>query len=138
MLEIDLNFIIVFVIIWALVIVLTRVFFKPYLDVREQRKKILEENQKAHELALKEYQDQLGQIEASLKEAKKKSQLIKEKVITEAVNEKARLISEIQAEIKEQVTTAREELGHQTDKLKAELREKVEVLAEQLEEKLIN
>ncbi|MGB9894159.1 MAG: ATP synthase F0 subunit B [Candidatus Saccharicenans sp.] len=138
MLQIDLTFVVVFILIWVLVIILTRVFFKPLLEIRSKRKKILEDNERAYKQALKDYEDHLNRIETSLKEARQESELIKEKIVTEALNEKSRLVSEIQTEVRGQVAAAQEELSLQTEKLKAELDQKVEDLAKKLEEKVLH
>ncbi|MGQ9800078.1 MAG: ATP synthase F0 subunit B [Candidatus Saccharicenans sp.] len=138
MLEVNLTFVIVFILVWILVVVLGRVFFKPYLDIREKRRKILEENENTYKHAMREYESHLEKIETSLKEARLEAQLMREKVIAEALQEKARLVSEIQTEVKGQVAAARDELNVQTEKLKTELDQKVEELARQLEEKILH
>ncbi|MBC7349454.1 MAG: hypothetical protein H5U05_05720 [Candidatus Aminicenantes bacterium] len=138
MLQVDLTFVLVFILVWILVVVLGRVFFKPYLDIREKRRKILEENEKTHKQAMKEYEGHLEQVETSLKEVRLETQLLREKVIAEALQEKTRLVSEIQTEVKGQVAAARDELNLQTEKLKTELSQKVEELARQLEEKILH
>lgn len=138
MLQIDLTFVAVFVLVWILIMVLGRVFFKPYLNMREKRRKILEDNARAYKQAMKEYEDHLNRIEISLKEARQESQQIRERVISEAINEKSRLVAEIQTEVKEQISTARNELAQQTEKLKEELGQKIEKLARQLEEKILH
>jgi len=138
LLQIDLTFIVVFILIWILVIVLTKFFFKPLLEVRSKRKKILEENERAYKQALKDYEDHLHQIESSLKEARQESLLLKEKIVAEALEEKAQLVSEIQTEVKEKVAAAQAELNAQTQALKSELEKKVEDLAKKLEEKILH
>jgi len=103
MLEIDWNFIIVFVLVWILVLVLSRVFFKPILEVREKRKKILNENEKIYEQALKEYEDHLTQVENRLREARQESQSIRQKIVSEALAEKSKMTQDIQIEVQSQV-----------------------------------
>lgn len=138
MLQVDLTFVAVFVLVWVLVIVLSRVFFRPYLNLRDKRRKILEENEKTYRQAMRDYESHLQQVEFGLKEARQESQLLREKVVSEALNEKTRLVAEIQAEVKRQVAAAREELDRQTEKLKDELGREVEGLARQLEEKILH
>lgn len=138
MLQVDLTLVVVFILVWILVLVLSRVFFKPYLEIREKRRKILEENEKKHRQAMSEYEGHLEKIETSLKEARLETQIMRERVIAEALEEKTRLISEIQTEVRGQVAAARDELNLQTEKLKTELGQKVEELARQLEEKILH
>ncbi len=138
MLQVDLTFVAVFVLVWVLVIVLNRVFFKPYLNLRDKRRKILEENEKTYRQAMRDYEGHLQQVESGLKEARLEAQLLREKIVSEALNEKSRLVAEIQAEVKQQVAAAREELDRQTEKLKDELGREVEGLARQLEEKILH
>ncbi|NPV83290.1 MAG: ATP synthase F0 subunit B [Candidatus Aminicenantes bacterium] len=138
MLQVDLTFIAVFVLVWVLVIVLGRVFFKPYLNMRERRRNILEENERTYRQAMKDYESHLQQVESGLKEARQESQLLREKIVSGAMDEKARLLADIQAEVKQQVAAARVELSQQTEKLKDELGREVEGLARQLEEKILH
>jgi len=138
LLQIDLTFVFVFVSLWILVLILTRFFFKPYLKIREKRKKIIEQNERAHDQAVKEYEDHLSRIENSLKQARQESELIREKIVSGALKEKTELIDEIQTECRGQVEEARKALQDQVEKLKGELDLKAEDLAKKLEEKILH
>lgn len=138
MLQIDLTFLAVFALVWILVIILNRFFFRPYLGIREKRQKILKENEEASMQAMREYEEHLREIEERLKEARQESSLLREKIISRTLEDKARLVSEIQSEVKQQVETARAELARQTEELKKELDREVERLARQVEERVLN
>ncbi|HNT01804.1 MAG TPA: ATP synthase F0 subunit B, partial [Candidatus Saccharicenans sp.] len=110
MLEIDWNFIVVFALVWILVLVLSRVFFKPILGVREKRKKIINENEKIYEQSLKEYENHLTLVENKLREARQESQSIRQKMVSEALAEKSKLTQDVQIEVQGQVEKVKKEL----------------------------
>jgi len=137
LLEINWNFLVIFILVWILVLVLSQVFYKPILQITQKRKKNLDENDKIYPHALKEYEQHLDQVENRLKEARQESQSIRQKIVSEALAEKSRLTQDIQTEVQGQVAEVKKQLEDEVERLKTELDQRVETIAKELEEKLL-
>jgi F-type H+-transporting ATPase subunit b len=138
MLSIDFTAAIVFLLVWTLVLILSRVFFKPLrriLDARESRNR---DNREAARSALGECEADLKKIEEGLKEAKAEADKIREALETEAHREKTRLISELQAETRSQIDKARGEIDDQISRLKKELEGEADRMAGEIEKKVLD
>ena len=138
MLSIDLTFAVIFLLVWVLVLILSRVFFKPVGRMMEERGSRSRENKEAARKALDAYAQGLRKIEEDLKEAKAASDKIQEALETEALRERSRLLSDLHAESRRQVEKAREEINGEIDRLKSELAGEVERLAGEVERKVLN
>jgi len=138
MLSIDLTFAVIFLLVWVLVLILSRVFFKPVGRMMEERGSRSRENKEAARKALDAYAQGLRKIEEDLKEAKAASDKIQEALETEALRERSRLLSDLHAESRKQVEKAREEINGEIDRLKSELAGEVERLAGEVERKVLN
>lgn len=138
MLSIDVSAIIIFVIVWALVLILGRIFFKPVSRILDERAGRIARDQSAASEALEAYDRDLRRIEESLKEARAAADGIREKAEIEALKEKSRLIREVQAEGRAEVEKAKEELVRQIEALKAELEAAAGEFAEKIEKRIMN
>jgi len=138
MLSIDLTFAVIFLLVWVLVLILSRVFFKPVGRMMEERGSRSRENKEAARKALDAYAQGLRKIEEDLKEAKAASDKIQEALETEALRERSRLLSDLNTESRKQVEKAREEINGEIDRLKSELAGEVERLAGEVERKVLN
>jgi len=138
MLSIDLTFAVIFLLVWVLVLILSRVFFKPVGRMMEERGSRSRENKEAARKALDAYAQGLRKIEEDLKEAKAASDKIQEALETEALRERLRLLSDLNTESRKQVEKAREEINGEIDRLKSELAGEVERLAGEVERKVLN
>ena len=138
MLDFDITIFVVFVIVWILVILLSRVFFRPLTRIIDKRRAQIEGDNSAAREALERYEQDVRRIEESLKEAKAASQNIREKAEIEALREKSRLVQAVQAEGRNQVERAKKELEEKIEELKKELEAKTGDLAEEIEKRLMN
>ena len=138
MLSIDLSVIVIFVIVWGLVIVLTRVYFKPVGRVMKKRDGRIKQDQDATQEALDKNSKTLEKIEHDLKAAKASAREIREKWEREAQREKERLIDEVSQECRSQVQKAQEELNQNVERLKKDLEPKSQDLADRIEKRLLN
>jgi F-type H+-transporting ATPase subunit b len=137
MLSINVTFIVVFAIVWVLVLVLTRVFFKPILRILDERAARLAKDKTAAGEALKSYEDDIRRIEEGLKEARAAADGIRNAAETEALKEKSRLVREVQAEGRAEVEKAKEELLREMEALKKELDKRTEEIAETIEKRIL-
>jgi F-type H+-transporting ATPase subunit b len=138
MLSIDLTFAVIFLLVWVLVLILSRVFFKPVGRMMEERGSRSRENKEAARKALDALTQDLRKIEESLKEAKAASDKIRESLEIEALKERTRLLSDLHAESRGQVEKAREEITEEIGRLKSELAGEVERLSGEVERKVLN
>ena len=138
MLSIDLTFAVIFLLVWVLVLILSRVFFKPVGRMMEERGSRSRENKEAARKALDALTRDLRKIEESLKEAKAASEKIRESLEIEALKERTRLLSDLHAESRRQVEKAREEINGEIGRLKSELAGEVERLSGEVERKVLN
>lgn len=138
MLVLDTSLIVVFLIVWILLALLSKVFFKPLQKVmREREKKIRGNNQSAHE-ALEKQEEILRKIEEDLKAAKEASLALRGGFEKEAWKEKERMLAEVAKECRKQVERSKKTVGKQVKELKKELEEKAQDYAETLARKLLN
>jgi len=138
MLSIDATAIVIFAIVWVLVLVLGKIFFKPITRLLDERAGRIARDQAAASEALESYERDLRRIEESLKEARAAADGIREKAELEALKEKSRLVREVQAEGRAEVEKAKEELGRQVEALKAELDARAGEFAEKIEKRIMN
>lgn len=138
MLSLDANVVVVFIIVWVLVFVLSKLFFNRVRRVRDERERGISANKRAYEQAVESYQKSLWEIEKSIKQAKAAAETAREALAAEAVQEKNRMISEISAECQDRVERARTDLDRVVEDLKAKLEREASGLAEGIEKKLLN
>jgi len=137
MLSINGTFIVVFAIVWILVLVLTRLFFKPIMRILDERAARVAKDKTAADEALKSYADDIRRIEESLKEARAAADGIRAGAETEALKEKSRLVREVQAEGRAEVERAKEELLREMEALKKDLDKRTEEIAETIEKRIL-
>ncbi len=138
MLSLDASVAVIFVLVWILVLVLSRVFFKPVARVMREREERIAGDKDETRKALEAYAEDLRRIEEGLKEARLDAARIRESAAEGASREKARLLQEVNAERRAQVDKARAELQAEVERLKKELEAGTEALAEEVERRLLN
>ena len=138
MLSIDASAIVIFILVWVLVLVLGKLFFKPITRILDERAGRIARDQAAASEALEAYDRDLRRIEDSLKEARAAADGIRERAELEALKEKSRLVREVQAEGRAEVERAKEELARQVEALKAELEARSGEFAEKIEKRILD
>ncbi len=138
MLSINGNVVIVFLIVWILVFILTKVFFNPVRRVRDERKKEIQKNKKAFEDAVASQQKGIQEIELAIKQAKAAAESARETLQAEALKEKNRMLAEMGTACKGQVEKARADLDRTVKDLKRKLESEASALAEDIEKKFLN
>jgi len=138
MIEIDASLFVVFVIVWILVFVLSKIFFKPLQRVMNERKSRIKGDRETFEKSMVAYEQTVSEIEAKLKEAKNQAQRIKEKYEREALKKREQMLTEISTETRNQIEEAKKLLEKQVKSLKEELESETKRLAESIEQRLLN
>ena len=138
MLSIDYSVIVIFVIVWILVLVLKKVYFKPVSRIMRERDDMLQQDQSSAQDALEKYDNVMEKIEGNMKAAKTKARETREKFDREAQKEKEKMIEEVSQECRTQVDKARKELDEKVERLKKELEPRNQDLAERITKRLQN
>jgi F-type H+-transporting ATPase subunit b len=138
MLDINGTVLIVFALVWILVLILSRVFFKPLSRLRRERETRLAGDREETRRILETYEKEVRAVEESLAAARAEAARLKEEAEVEALKEKARLLQEVADERRVLVEKAREELAAEVERLKKELDAKTAELAGELERKVLN
>ncbi|NTU52066.1 MAG: ATP synthase F0 subunit B [Candidatus Aminicenantes bacterium] len=137
MLSINATAIVVFAVVWILVLVLTRIFFKPVLRVLDERAARIARDKAAASGSRESYESDLRRIEEGLKEARAAADAIRSEAEAEALKEKSRLVREVQAEGRAEVEKAKEELLREMDILRKELETRTAEIAATIEKKVL-
>jgi F-type H+-transporting ATPase subunit b len=138
MLSINATVFVTFALVWILVLVLSRAFFKPVRRILDERASRIEKAKAETEKTLAAYEQDLRRIEEGLKEARAAAAGIREQAELEALKEKSRLLQEIQVECRAQVDKAKAELDQRVETLKKELDATTEELSEDIERRILN
>jgi F-type H+-transporting ATPase subunit b len=138
MLSIDASFIAVFLIVWILVLVLSKVFFKPVMRLMSDRNARIKADIDTARNTLTVAEQDLQEIEARLKAARSEAAAVREAAEIEALKNKARMLDELGEDGRAQILKAKQELERETERLKQELRSQTELLAEKIEERLLH
>jgi len=137
MIDIDASFIAIFIIVWIMVFVLSRLFFNPLRKIMEERDAKVKGRQEAFQESTEGYEKTVCEIEERLKSARILSEQTKDNLKHEALKERERMLEEISTEYRSQVEKAQEKLEKQTTSLRRELSAEAMLLAERIEQKLL-
>lgn len=137
MLSIDATVIVVFALVWILVVILSRIFFKPILKVLDERAERVARDKAAAAESQEAYERDLRRVEEGLKEARAAADAIRSAAESEALKEKSRLVREVQAEGRAEVEKAKAELLREMDHLKKELEKQTAEIAGSIERKIL-
>ena len=134
----DATVLITFALVWILVLVLARVFFKPVGRILGERASRIEKAKAEAEMALAATEEDLRLVEEELRKARAASAEIWDQAEREALKEKSRLVQEVQAECRAQVEKAKQELEQHVELLKKELEAGTERMADDIERRILN
>lgn len=134
---IDASLIVIFLIVWILVFVLSRLFFRPLRNIMQKREERIQESRESYQESVEFHEKTVLEIEEKLKSARALSQQIRDNFMLEALKERERILEEINAECRSQMETAKEQLEKQMKSLKIELDTETKYLAERIEQKFL-
>lgn len=137
MLQIDASLFVTFFVVWALVFVLSRIFWKPMLRTTAERDARLSEDREASRRGLESYDKSLQDVAAALKAARLSADKVRGDLEAAALREKTRLLAEIAVSSKDRVEKAKGEVRDEIARLKAELAAEAEGLAGVIEKRLL-
>jgi F-type H+-transporting ATPase subunit b len=137
MISVDASLIVVFILIWILLAVLTKIFFKPVRNVMGKRDSKISDDTTAGKKADEKYEKIIEKIEEDLKAAKNSSVQIKDRFEKEALKEKEKMLSDISSECRDRVREAQKALDKQIYDLKKKIHKESGDLAKKIEDKIL-
>jgi F-type H+-transporting ATPase subunit b len=137
MIKIDATALIVFAVVWILVLILTRIFFKPILRILDERAARIARDKAAEDGARSASGADLKRIEEGLKEARAAAEASRNAAEADALKDKSRLVREVQAEGRAEVEKAKAELLREMDALKKDLDKRSEEIAATIEKRIL-
>ena len=138
MLSIDLSVVVIFVIVWVLVLVLSKVYFTPLRRIMGERDRWIQQDKDAAQDAMEKSEQVLEGIEQDLAAAKSAARETRDKWLREAQMEKEKMIDEVSRECRTQVQKAHKELDEKVESLKKELEPRSKNLAERIAKRILN
>jgi F-type H+-transporting ATPase subunit b len=137
MISIDANLIAIFIIVWVLVFVLSRLFFNPLRKIMKEREAKVNGSREASQRSTEDYEETVHEIEERLKSARVLSEKTTENFKNLALKERERLLEKISTEHRSQVAEAQEQLEKQAAGLRRELSAQAGLLASRIEQKVL-
>lgn len=138
MLSVNATVFVTFVLVWILAFVLTKLFFKPVARILGERSSRIEKARTETQAVLKAYDDDLRKVDEELKKARAGSAEIWDQAELEALQEKSRLVQDVQTECRSQVESAKRELERHVGQLKKEIDARTDEIAADIERRLLN
>jgi F-type H+-transporting ATPase subunit b len=138
MLQIDATFLVIFFIVWILVFLLSRIFWKPLVKLMSDRESGVQSDWAESRKSFETYEQSLQEIARRLKEANAKAEEIREELIADAAKERARLVGEAGAACRAEIEKAKTRLAGETRQLRRELEADAARLAAEIEKRLLS
>ncbi|MGB9006924.1 MAG: ATP synthase F0 subunit B [Candidatus Aminicenantales bacterium] len=138
MLSIDSSALFVFLIVWVLVFILTKVFFNPVRKVRDERERRVRRGLDESRRSQEEYEQSREKINRAVREAKLQAEQVRERLTAEASREKSRMVAEMNAEYRRRVEAAKSEVAAQVGALIKDADFRADDLAERIERRLLD
>lgn len=137
MISVDISLVVVFILIWILLAVLTKIYFNPLRNVMKKRHSKISDDTKAGKNADEKHEKIIEKIEEDLKAAKNSSFEIKDDFEKQALKEKEKMMSDISSECRAQVKEAQRALDGQISELKKKIHKESGDLAKKIEDKIL-
>ncbi len=137
-LNLDNTFFVEFVIIAVLFLVLSKVYFEPFLKLFEVRHKRTISDREAAEQLMQQAQNKLEEYKRLLSEERLAARKTYEEALTQAKKQEAIVLAEAREEAKKITQDAADSVNLQRDRLKKQLDSVVEEVAQGISEKLLS
>ena len=137
MLSIDLSLIVVFLVVWILLAVLTRIFFNPLRKIMRSRQDQLDQDKRAAETALESFEEESLRVEEKLREAKAMAQTLIDELMKEGQRHREGLVEKTNTDCRSQIEAAKDQLSQQVKILKSDLEVQSQNLADRIEKRLL-
>lgn len=137
-LGLDHTFFVEFAIFAVLFLILSKLYFKPFMNLFEIRHKRLVEDREAAEKLMVEADAQFEQYKKRLADERTIAKKEYEAIIAEARREESNMLAKAREEAKKIQQEANDSIHHQREQLKKQLEADVEGLANGISERLLS
>ena len=138
MLQIDASLLVTFFVVWILVFVLSKVFWKPMSRITGERDALLAADREASRRGGEAYEKSLQDVAAAMKTARAAADKARDDIEADALREKSRLLAETGAVSKDRLEKARAQVRDEIARLRSELAVEAERLAGDIEKRLLD
>lgn len=134
MLSLDTSLFFIIALVWILMIVLNKVYYKPVREVIDQREgKISTETDQIEKMS-REIEEKTGKIEDILKETKRDSVTIREGLIKEGERTREKIVTQARDDSKETFAKKMQELEEELAAAEKKLEKEIEVYSKKIKE----
>ncbi len=138
MLQIDASLLVTFFVVWILVFVLSKVFWKPMSRITGERDALLAADREASRRGGEAYEKSLQDVAAAMKTARAAADKARDDIEADALRGKSRLLAETGAVSKDRLEKARAQVRDEIARLRSELAVEAERLAGDIEKRLLD
>ncbi len=121
-----------FLLVWALYLYVTRVFFRPLEETLNKRHHATDGMRAAAESNIAEAQKKAAQYEESLQSARAELYEQQEQERQQAIEQRAEIVKRVRAQAEEMVACARQEIERDVEEAKKRLSAESELLAQSI------
>ncbi len=137
MVNLDFSSLLVSVILFVLLFVLQRLYFKPVSEIFQKRSQILEENKNTFNILLSKYNEIESILHERIGEAMNKVEEHKERMRKEAQAEANSIIEEAKLRAEELKKEAKNRMEKEFEESKRQIKKELENLADRLMERIL-
>lgn len=138
MLQIDATFLVIFFIVWILVFLLSKIFWKPLVKLMTDRESGIQGDWAESRKSFESYEQALQEIACELKVANVKAEESREEIKADTLRERSRLVAEAGAACRAEIEKAKAKLAEETRELRQELEAEATRLAGEIEKRLLS
>ncbi len=134
MLNLDITFVIIALLVWALMLVLDKLYYKPVSRILDQRETKIETETARIETMTTEIEEKTLHIEQTLKSAQKDSSKIKEELIKQGETLRETIVAEARGNSKEMLETRMRKLDEEIAAAEKQLEQEIAVFSGKIKE----
>ena len=134
MLSLDISVVFIIFIVWFLMLILNKVYYKPIGNIITQRETKIDSDTRQIESLTTEIENKTNRIESILKETEKESRKIRESLIEKGEKAKEMIILNARESSKDLFEKKMEELGREINEAEQKLESEIEVYSKKIKE----
>jgi F-type H+-transporting ATPase subunit b len=134
MLDLDASVLMVFALIWILMVILNRLFFRPVGKVIGERETKIERDNREIERLSKDLEIKTQRIEIMLREAQKESALLREELIRKGEKAKEQIVTAARDQAKELFNRKMAELEQEIEETEQKMISEIASFSKQIRE----
>ncbi|MCP5107487.1 MAG: ATP synthase F0 subunit B [bacterium] len=138
MLNLDISVVVIALLVWLLMVLLNKIYFKPVGRVINERETKIEKESNQIESMTGEIEEKTQHIETVLKDAKKESTRIKEELIQKGEEVREKIITDARQNSKTLFQSKMKELDGQIAEAEKKLEQEISLFSDKMKEIFIS